>query len=78
MVYFSKSDNQFVGVIAKDDIAFGLETIMPREEMIKNCPLRKNRQQEDYLEANPENLSGGQKQRVAIAGVGDGNGNHYL
>ncbi|HFH1963606.1 TPA: energy-coupling factor ABC transporter ATP-binding protein [Streptococcus pneumoniae] len=68
---FQNPDNQFVGAIVEDDVAFGLENQgLSRQEM-------KKRVEEalalvgmlDFKKREPARLSGGQKQRVAIAGV---------
>lgn len=68
---FQHPDNQIVGTIVEDDVAFGLENIGVPPEEIKG--------RIDYaLEAvgmaafrkrPPHHLSGGQKQRIAIAGI---------
>ena len=70
-IVFQNPDNQFVGTMVRDDIAFGLENrCVPTEQMddIINEFSRKVHM-ENFLDKEPENLSGGQKQRVAIAGV---------
>ncbi|MDD2957439.1 MAG: energy-coupling factor transporter ATPase [Lachnospiraceae bacterium] len=68
---FQNPDNQIIGTIVDEDVAFGPENMgVPKEEIWKRV--------EDSLKAvgmwehrthSPNKLSGGQKQRVAIAGV---------
>jgi energy-coupling factor transporter ATPase len=68
---FQEPDNQIVGTVVEEDVAFGPENLgVPREELIQRV--------HDALETvglweqrrrAPNLLSGGQKQRVAIAGV---------
>lgn len=68
---FQNPDNQFVGAIVEDDVAFGLENLgIEREEMVRrvNDGLTQVRMK-DYATSEPVKLSGGQKQRVALAGV---------
>lgn len=68
---FQNPDNQIVGTIVEEDVAFGPENIgVPPEEI-------RTRVDEaletvgiaDYKKHAPHLLSGGQKQRVAIAGI---------
>ncbi len=68
---FQNPDNQFVGTIVKDDVAFGLENNgIAREIMIERVEKAlKQVRMEAFSERQPHYLSGGQKQRVAIAGV---------
>ncbi|WP_027123960.1 energy-coupling factor transporter ATPase [Mycoplasmoides pirum] len=70
-IVFQNPDNQFIGITAEDDIAFGLENRkFPREEMIKIVnSVAKQVDIEHILKYEPYKLSGGQKQRVAIAGI---------
>ena len=68
---FQNPDNQIIGTIVDEDVAFGPENLgVPTEEL--------NYRVEDSLSAvgmlsykdhSPNKLSGGQKQRIAIAGV---------
>ncbi|MCR5161237.1 MAG: energy-coupling factor transporter ATPase [Lachnospiraceae bacterium] len=68
---FQNPDNQIIGTVVDEDVAFGPENMgVPHEELWKRV--------EDSLKAvgmweyknhSPNRLSGGQKQRVAIAGV---------
>ncbi len=68
---FQNPDNQLVGTVVEEDVAFGLENIgVPTEEM----PGRIEKALTDvgmlpFAQRAPHTLSGGQKQRVAIAGV---------
>ncbi|MCF0125848.1 MAG: energy-coupling factor transporter ATPase [Clostridia bacterium] len=70
-IIFQNPDNQFIGLTAEDDIAFGLEnnkinsTVM--FDIITTAANIVNVQ--DLLKLNASRLSGGQKQRVAIASV---------
>lgn len=68
---FQNPDNQIVGQIVDEDVAFGPENMgIPTSEI-------KERVEEslkavgmyDYRNSSPNKLSGGQKQRVSIAGV---------
>ena len=68
---FQNPDNQIIGTVVEEDVAFGPENLgVPTKEIWKRV--------EDSLRAvgmldrrkdSPNKLSGGQKQRVAIAGV---------
>ncbi|MCA1032792.1 energy-coupling factor ABC transporter ATP-binding protein [Bacillus timonensis] len=68
---FQNPDNQFVGTIVEDDVAFGLENFgVTREEIVSRVAEAIGHvRMEDFLKHEPHSLSGGQKQRVAIAGV---------
>lgn len=70
-IVFQNPDNQFIGSMVSDDIAFGLENhCVPQEQMqaiIEDVAARVN--MSDFLDSEPTKLSGGQKQRVAIAGI---------
>ena len=70
-VIFQNPDNQFIGLTAEDDIAFGLENRLVNSTrmwpIIKQVAGIVNIEQLLHLNANQ--LSGGQKQRVAIASV---------
>lgn len=68
---FQNPDNQIIGTVVDEDVAFGPENMgMPSEKI-------KSRVKEglqtvgmwEYRHRSPNKLSGGQKQRVAIAGV---------
>ena len=64
-------DNQIIGTIVEEDVAFGPENLgVPTEEIwerVDKC--LKAVRMEAFREKSPNKLSGGQKQRVAIAGV---------
>jgi len=68
---FQNPDNQIIGTIVEEDVAFGPENIgVPTqdiwkrvEESLISVDMLK------YRNHSPNKLSGGQKQRVAIAGV---------
>lgn len=68
---FQNPDNQIVGTVVEEDVAFALENLgVPPDEMRK----RINDAMEaagiyQYRHRQPHKLSGGQKQRVAVAGV---------
>lgn len=68
---FQNPDNQIVGTIVEEDVAFGPENLgVPPEEIRK----RVDESLEtvgisEYKKHAPHLLSGGQKQRVAIAGI---------
>ena len=70
-VIFQNPDNQFIGLTAEDDIAFGLENRLVNST--KMWPIIKQVAGivniEQLLHLNASQLSGGQKQRVAIASV---------
>ncbi|WP_391591500.1 ATP-binding cassette domain-containing protein [[Mycoplasma] cavipharyngis] len=68
---FQNPDNQFIGLSAEDDIAFGLENRkVPRETIAKIIQLITQFMKiEDLLGKNAYELSGGQKQKVAIASI---------
>lgn len=70
-IVFQNPDNQFIGITAEDDIAFGLENRkFPREEMVKIVHnVARQVEITHILKNEPYKLSGGQKQRVAIAGI---------
>lgn len=70
-IIFQNPDNQFVGITAEDDIAFGLENYLVKHENMQEIinlsaniiDITKLLKKEVY------NLSGGQKQKVAITSV---------
>lgn len=70
-IVFQNPDNQFVGLLVKDDIAFGLENRKVPPHKINDIIniVAETIGIEHLLEKSPEDLSGGQKQKVAIAGV---------
>lgn len=68
---FQNPDNQIVGTVVEEDVAFGPENIrIPREEIwnrvIESLEVVN---MSAYGAYSPNKLSGGQKQKVAIAGV---------
>ncbi len=68
---FQNPDNQIVGTIVEDDVAFGLENLgIEATEMRKRIDESlESVKMTAYLKSQPQRLSGGQKQRVAIAGI---------
>jgi energy-coupling factor transport system ATP-binding protein len=68
---FQNPDNQIVGTIVEDDIAFGPENLgVPSEEICKRVEESLNLVgMWEYRKHAPHLLSGGQKQRVAVAGI---------
>lgn len=68
---FQNPDNQIIGSVVEEDVAFGLENIgVETEEIWKRVAESLEAVgMTAYREQSPNRLSGGQKQRVAIAGV---------
>ena len=68
---FQNPDNQIVGTIVEEDVAFGPENLgVPPEEIITRVKESLNTVgMSEYSKHAPHLLSGGQKQRVAIAGI---------
>lgn len=68
---FQNPDNQIIGTIVEEDVAFGPENIGIKTkeiwERVNDALLAVG--MNAYREHSPNKLSGGQKQRVAIAGV---------
>lgn len=70
-IVFQNPDNQIVGTIVEEDVAFGPENMgKPMEDIWR----RVTKALSDvgmlaYKESSPNRLSGGQKQRIAIAGI---------
>ena len=68
---FQNPDNQIIGSIVEEDVAFGPENLgVPTDEIwerVDRCLKAVN--MEAFRESSPNKLSGGQKQRVAIAGI---------
>ena len=68
---FQNPDNQIIGTVVEEDVAFGPENMgVPSKEIaerVKESLITVGMQ--DYAESSPNKLSGGQKQRVSIAGV---------
>lgn len=68
---FQNPDNQIIGTVVEEDVAFGPENLgVPTEEIWKRVAYSLEAVgMTAYREYSPNKLSGGQKQRVAIAGV---------
>ena len=68
---FQNPDNQIVGTIVEEDVAFGPENLgVPSEEIRRRVDEALDTvDMADYKKHAPHLLSGGQKQRVAIAGI---------
>lgn len=68
---FQNPDNQLVGNLVEEDVAFGPENLgVPAEEIWERISYALEAVgMEAYREAAPHSLSGGQKQKVAIAGI---------
>ncbi|HHW30162.1 MAG TPA: energy-coupling factor transporter ATPase [Clostridiaceae bacterium] len=68
---FQNPDNQIVGTIVEDDVAFGPENLgIPPEEIRKRVDdSLKTVGMWEYRKHAPHLLSGGQKQKVAVAGI---------
>lgn len=68
---FQNPDNQIVGAVVEDDVAFGLENlgVEPNEIRRRVDEALSTVGMLEYKKFSPHKLSGGQKQRVAIAGV---------
>ena len=68
---FQNPDNQIIGNIVEEDVAFGPENIgVPTDEIRQRVDASlKAVNMTKYRKKSPRRLSGGQKQRVAIAGV---------
>ncbi|MCR5421103.1 MAG: energy-coupling factor transporter ATPase [Lachnospiraceae bacterium] len=68
---FQNPDNQIIGTLVEEDVAFGPENMGVKSKEIKERV--KNSLEsvgmEKYRYKSPSKLSGGQKQRIAIAGV---------
>lgn len=68
---FQNPDNQIIGSIVDEEVAFGPENLGASAPDIRKAVSRALEQvgMSDYAKASPHKLSGGQKQRVAVAGV---------
>ena len=68
---FQNPDNQIIGTVVDEDVAFGPENMgVPSEEIEKRVEEGlKTVEMWEYRSQSPNKLSGGQKQRVASAGV---------
>ena len=68
---FQNPENQMIGTIVEEDVAFGPENmgVQPREIRERVKESLQTVEMYDHRKKSPSKLSGGQKQRVAIAGV---------
>jgi len=68
---FQNPDNQIIGSVVDEDVAFGLENLgVPPEEIRKRVgEVLEQVGMAGYAKHSPNQLSGGQKQRVAVAGI---------
>lgn len=68
---FQNPDNQIIGQVVDEDVAFGPENMGVPTEQIKERVEEslKTVGMYDFRKKSPNHLSGGQKQRVSIAGV---------
>lgn len=68
---FQNPDNQIIGTVVDEDVAFGPENMgVPQSEIWERVKESlKSVGMWEYRDHSPNKLSGGQKQRVAIAGV---------
>ena len=68
---FQNPDNQIIGTVVEEDVAFGPENMGINSREIWERVIRslKSVDMFEYRKHSPARLSGGQKQRVAIAGV---------
>ncbi len=68
---FQNPDNQLVGTVVEEDVAFGPENlgIEPSEIRKRVDEALDTVNMSEYKKHSPHQLSGGQKQRVAIAGI---------
>lgn len=68
---FQNPDNQMIGTVVEEDVAFGLENLGIETAEIWNRVGKSLRKlgMENFRYSSPNKLSGGQKQKVAIAGI---------
>jgi len=68
---FQNPDNQIIGSVVDEDVAFGLENLaVPSEKIQEDVKVALDGVgMGDFAKYSPNKLSGGQKQRVAVAGV---------
>ncbi len=68
---FQNPDNQIIGSIVDEEVAFGLENIGASTRDIRKGVFKAltDVNMREYAKVSPNKLSGGQKQRVAVAGV---------
>ena len=70
-IVFQNPDNQIIGNIVEEDVAFGPENLgVPTEEIWERIAMALEATgMTAYRESSPGALSGGQKQKVAISGI---------
>jgi len=70
-VVFQNPDNQIISSVVEEDVAFGLNNLGQKEELIEKAveETLKDVEMEGYNKRLTNELSGGQKQKVALAGV---------
>lgn len=70
-IIFQNPDNQFVGITAEDDIAFGLENYLVKHENMQEIIDSSSKiiNITSILKNEVHTLSGGQKQKVAITSI---------
>jgi len=68
---FQNPDNQIVGTVVEEDVAFGPENlgVPPKEIRVRVDESLEMIGMTEFKKHAPHQLSGGQKQRVAIAGI---------
>ncbi len=68
---FQNPDNQIVGTVVEEDVAFGPENlgVPPKEIRTRVDEALEMIGMDEFKKHAPHQLSGGQKQRVAIAGI---------
>lgn len=68
---FQNPDNQMIGTVVEEDVAFGPENMgVPSDDIWQRVvESLKCVEMYEYRKKSPSKLSGGQKQRVSIAGV---------
>ena len=68
---FQNPDNQIIGSIVDEEVAFGLENVGASAPDIRKGVYKalEDVNMKEYAKVSPNKLSGGQKQRVAVAGV---------
>lgn len=68
---FQNPDNQMIGTVVEEDVAFGPENMgVPSEDIWQRVvESLKCVEMFEYRKKSPSKLSGGQKQRISIAGV---------
>lgn len=68
---FQNPDNQIIGTVVDEDVAFGPENLgIPPAEIRERVKLAlESVNMTEFAKRSPNHLSGGQKQRVAVAGI---------